>query len=252
MQILLACAKTMTDDAPQVPAPGSMPAFQSNADSLALQMASYTPDELRSLLKVNGAIAKENWLRYQGFFDASTRIAAAFAYDGMVFRRLAPETMSREELLYANDHLFIGSFLYGLLRPLDMINRYRLEGNVELPCAGHKSLFDYWKPILTDWFIEKVKADDGILVNLASNEFKGLFDWKKVERELTVVTPEFKVEKDGKLRTVVIYAKMCRGAMARWILLSRPATIGELTAFDYEGFKCREVKGLTLTFSLSV
>ena len=75
-----------------------------------------------------------------------------------------------------------------------------------------------------------------MLVNLASNEFKDIFDWKKVMREVTVVTPEFKVEKDGRLRTVVIYAKMCRGAMARWIVQNRVADTARLREFTYDGF----------------
>jgi cytoplasmic iron level regulating protein YaaA (DUF328/UPF0246 family) len=189
------------------------------------------------LLHVNRQIAADNWQRYQSFFDESCRQPAVFSYDGMVFQKIAPETMTDDELHYANQHLFIGSFLYGLLRPLDLISKYRLEGNVELPENGGLSMFDYWKPILTDWFIEQVKADDGILMNLASDEFRIIFDWKRVEKELTVISPEFKVEKGGKLKTIVIYTKMCRGAMTRWILQNRITQISDLGSFEYEGYK---------------
>ena len=237
MQILLACAKTMTDNAPSGLPSGTQPAFQDVADRLALQLGEYSLEELQAILHVNRHIAAENRRRYSMFFDSSTRIPAIFAYDGMVFQKLSPETLSNDDLLYANGHLFFGSFLYGLLRPLDLINRYRLEGKVELPCTGHATLFNFWKPILTDWFIEKVKSDDGVLVNLASSEFKDIFDWKRVKKELTVVTPEFKVEKDGKLKTVVMYAKMCRGAMARWIIKNRIADVESLQAFEYEGYR---------------
>ena len=226
----------MTGDVPAGMPVGAEPAFQNIADGLAMHLAGYSPDELQALLRVNRNISQENWLRYQNYADRSTRVPAVFAYDGMVFRKFSPESMSEAELKYADQHLFIGSFLYGLLRPLDMINPYRLEGGVELPCTGQRPLFDYWKPILTDWFISSVKADDGVLVNLASNEFKDIFDWKKVMREVTVVTPEFKVEKDGRLRTVVIYAKMCRGAMARWIVQNRVADTARLREFTYDGF----------------
>lgn len=236
MQILIGCAKIMTGNGDGEVPVCTEPAFQDEADKIAMQLTLYSPDELQVMLRVNRHIAEENWLRYRCFFDGSRRTAAVFSYDGMVFRKLSPATMTNDDLIYMNLHLWIGSFLYGLLRPLDLINRYRLEGDVELSCTGHRPLFDYWKPILTDRFIEAVKADDGILVNLASNEFKEIFDWKMVCRELTVISPEFKVEKDGRLKTVVIYAKMCRGAMARWIVQNRISVPEELSGFEYEGF----------------
>ena len=246
MQILIGCAKTMTDNVRSEAPETTKPAFLDIANRLADQLATYSSDELQAMLHANRQIANENWLRYQEFGLSSTEIPAAYGYDGMVFRKLAPESMSSEDLLYANNHLFIGSFLYGLLRPLDIIHRYRLEGDVELPCAGGESLFNFWKPILTDWFIEKVKADDGILVNLASNEFRNIFDWKRVNKELTVITPEFKVEKDGKLKTVVIYAKMCRGAMARHIIRNRTSDMEQLKDFEFEGFKYESVWNFVL------
>ena len=82
-------------------------------------------------------------------------------------------------------------------------------------------MFDYWKPILTDTFIKEIKAKGGILINLASGEMKDLFDWKRVEQEVQVITPEFQVWKKGKLTTVVVYAKMCRGELTRFIIKNR-------------------------------
>lgn len=237
MQILIGCAKTMTDQVPPVLSGCTVPAFQGEADRLAMELACYSPEELQLLLKVNKRIANENWLRYQNFFDLTMRMPAVFGYDGMVYKKLSPETMDKATLAFANEHLLIGSFLYGLLRPLDLINRYRLEGNVELPCTGYNSLFAFWQSVLTNWFIDKVRVDDGILINLASNEFRSIFDWKRVEKELTVITPEFRVEKAGKLQTVVIYAKMCRGAMARWILQNRVSDTGDLRNFEFDGFR---------------
>lgn len=237
MQILLACAKIMTGTAPREIPFCTEPQFQLQANENAMQMAGYSAEQLQEMLHVNGKIAHEDWQRYQSFFERSTRQPAVFCYDGMVFQKLAPETFTEEELRYANSHLFIGSFLYGLLRPLDKINRYRLEGNVELPDNGGKTMFDFWKPILTEWFIQKVKADDGILINLASDEFRNIFDWRQVKSRLTVITPEFRVEKDGRQKTIVIYTKMCRGAMTRWILQNRLTDITALKDFHYEDFE---------------
>ncbi|NPD82633.1 YaaA family protein [Prevotella sp. PINT] len=236
MQILLACAKIMTGQVPRHLPLTTEPQFQQEANDNALRMARFSREELQEVLNVNKEIATENFLRFQSFFDETARLPAVFSYDGMVFQKLAPENFSYDELQYANEHLLIGSFLYGLLRPLDLVNRYRLEGNVVLPGIG-MTMFDYWKPRLTDWFIEKVKADDGMLVNLASDEFRGLFDWRRVKKELTIVTPQFKVEKAGRLKTIVIYTKMCRGAMAKWILQNRITSPEALKAFEYEGFR---------------
>ena len=222
MQILIACAKLM--DAKGVPALkfATKPTFEREALHNAAQLSQYSVDELQQMLKVMRGVA--------------------MIYDGMVFKKLDLASFTDGELLYANDHLNICSFLYGLLRPLDSINPYRLEGNVELPDNGGVTMTDYWQPILTDYLIAKVKADDGILVNLASEEMKSLFDWKKVSSELTVVSPEFKVDKNGKLRTIVIYAKMCRGAMSRYILKNRITDINSLSSFTYGGFRPIESK----------
>ena len=235
MQILIGCAKIMTGCAPSDISFATEPTFQSQANDNAMQMLNYSVEELCEMLHINRDMALENWKRFRSFHDNSIRQPAAFCYDGMVYQRLAPETLSDSELRYANDHLMISSFLYGILRPLDMINKYRLEGNVILPNNNSKSMFDFWKPILTDWFIKK-KADDGILIYLASDEMRNLFDWKRVKSEVKVITPTFKVDKNGKLKTIVIYTKMCRGAMARYIIKNRITNIDELKSFEYEGF----------------
>jgi cytoplasmic iron level regulating protein YaaA (DUF328/UPF0246 family) len=226
----------MTGCAPSDISFATEPTFQSQANDNAMQMLNYSVEELCEMLHINRDMALENWKRFRSFHDNSIRQPAAFCYDGMVYQRLAPETLSDSELRYANDHLMISSFLYGILRPLDIINKYRLEGNVILPNNNSKSMFDFWKPILTDWFINKIKADDGILIYLASDEMRNLFDWKRVKSEVKVITPTFKVDKNGKLKTIVIYTKMCRGAMARYIIKNRITNIDELKSFEYEGF----------------
>jgi len=235
MQILIGCAKTMTDGV-SFQSSAFIPHFLSDAKILASELACYSAEELQDLLDINPAIARQNWFRYQNFGDAAALRPAISAYDGIVFKKIEPQTLSADDLQFAQSHLFIASFLYGLLRPLDAISPYRLEGKVELPASAPGNLFDYWQPRLTDWFISRIKADDGVLVNLASNEFRNIFDWKKVKKELTVISPDFKMEKDGKPRTVVVYAKMCRGAMTRWIIKNRPTDPSDLLRFNYEGF----------------
>ena len=104
------------------------------------------------------------------------------------------------------------------------------------PATGTENMFDYWRPKLTEELIRRVKADDGTLVNLASNEMRKLFDWKQVCAQLNVISPEFKIESSGKLRTVTVYAKICRGAMTRFIIEQELRDLEGLKLFDGAGF----------------
>lgn len=237
MMTFISCAKTMTDHSKvEVPTTGT-PQFQAEAIQHALGMSRFSAEELERLLRVNSKIAAENYLRFQDFCsEANKALPALLAYTGIVFKRICPQDFTAEDFQYVQEHLRITSFLYGLLRPLDLIKNYRLEGDVRLPEHEGISMFDYWKPILTDEFIKSIKAQGGTLVNLASNEMKDLFDWKRIEQQVRVITPEFQVWKKGKLTTVVIYTKMCRGEMARYIIKNRIEKPEELKSFNWEGF----------------
>ena len=162
---------------------------------------------------------------------------ALAAYTGIVFKRIAPADFTAGDFEYAQAHLNITSFLYGLLRPLDAIRTYRLEGDAVLPGRGDETMFSYWQSRLTDDLLGRIHADDGILVNLASGEMKRLFDWKRVCREARVITPEFRVREGDRLKTVVVYTKMCRGEMTRHILKNRIADPATLRSFEWEGFR---------------
>lgn len=215
----------------------SQPAFGAEAAAMARVLATVEVEEMRQMLHVNTKIAAENVLRYSRFYEEEEpAVPALLAYTGIVFRQVGVEQFTAEDWDYAQHHLFITSFLYGLLRPLDAIRPYRLEGNVRLGEEG-LTRFEYWRPLLTDKLIAAVKADDGVLVNLASAEMKRLFDWKRVCREVRVVTPEFKVMQEGHWRTVVVYSKMCRGQMTRFLLRHQLKTVEELSLYepDIEG-----------------
>lgn len=232
MQILLSCAKTMGHTPAAVPEV-TVPHFQTDAEQTARQLLQLTAADLREALHVNTPIATENARRYAEFFAHTTpEVPALLAYTGIVFKHLRPEHLTITDMAYAQQHLFITSYLYGLLRPLDAIRPYRLEGNVRLPADDDRSRFEHWKPLLTDYLIRAVKADDGVLVNLASAEMKRLFDWRRIAGELNVITPEFKTIKEGRERSIVIYTKMSRGQMARFILKNRLVHPSELAAFE--------------------
>lgn len=244
MQLLLASAKLMHDQSPTLPlAELSEPAFEQEARCFVNDLKAYTPDELQALYQCNETIARQNHARFAAFERESATIPALFAYNGQAYKHLNANTIDLDSLIYAQSHLWIVSFLYGLLRPLDGIHPYRLEGRAELATAGGKTLFEYWRPKLTELLVKAVKADDGCLVWLAPDEFTHLVDWKRLNRELKVVRPVFQVEKDGKRRTQAVWAKTCRGAMARMVLLKRISRPEDLPAFAYEGFHYEPAEG---------
>lgn len=241
MLAFISCAKTMASRCAAVVPEVTVPRFRAEAVQNALEMARYSSPELEKLLRVNAKIAAENRLRFHDFCSEDNHpVPAICAYTGAVFKRILPGDFTTDDFGYAQEHLRITSFLYGLLRPLDGIKPYRLEGDVRLPEKGGISMFDYWKPLLTDYFIEQIKNQGGVLVNLASGEMKDLFDWKRVEAEVHVITPEFQVWKGGQLKTIVIYAKMCRGEMARYIIKNRIENPEGLKTFAWEGFAFNE------------
>lgn len=214
------------------------PVFQKQAERHVLNFLSLTVDDWCEQLHVNREMAAEVWHMYQHFFQQKEqRVPAAFAYNGMVFRKLSAATLTDQQLEYAQEHVLIASFLYGMLRPLDLICPYRLEGKVVLPGSGGANMFAFWKPLLTDFFIRQIKANGGVLVNLASKEMQHMVDWREVKRQVRVISPEFRVWKDGRMRNIVVYTKMCRGAMTRFVLQHQPKDPDELKSFSFEGFQ---------------
>ena len=235
MQILLANAKIMYDRADREPL--STPLFQSVADRLAAEMAQMDVDELARQLDCSRKLAEENWKRYQEFSCANT-MPAMLAYNGQAYKHLKANTLSSDAMEFAQEHVWITCFLYGLLRPMDAIVPYRMEHCVTLEATHDKPVSQFWKDKLTDVLIESVKADDGILLHLSTEEYEHLFDWRRVTEEVNVVHPLFYVRQaDGSLKMQAVWAKSCRGAMVRFILQNRITNPEELRAFSYEGFE---------------
>lgn len=241
MLAFISCAKTMASRCSLAVPSVTTPHFEVEAVRNALEMSQYTAGELEKLLRVNAKIAAENRLRFHDFCSEDNHpMPAICAYTGAVYKRILPKDFTVDDFSYAQEHLRITSFLYGLLRPLDGIKPYRLEGDVHLPEKGGISMFDYWKPLLTDYFISEIRSQGGVLINLASGEMQDLFDWKRIEAEVRVITPEFQVWKGGQLKTIVIYTKMCRGEMVRSIIKNRIENPEDLKAFTWEGFSLDE------------
>ena len=236
MQILLASAKIMNSATTVHTSDTHLPRFQKEAGQLALELGELSVEDLAKTIPCNEKIALENKLRYQDFFNEESFIPALLAYYGQAYKCLKAQDFSQEDFRYADKHLWITSFLYGLLRPLDLIHPYRLEGKAKLPSAEGKNMFAYWKPHLTDILIETVKADDGILVHLATEEFQHLFDWKRLLKEVHVIQPLFMVDQGIRLKAVSVYAKSCRGAMTSYILRNQLTSPYNLLGFEYDNF----------------
>ena len=238
MQIILASAKIMNDRLKSIPDISlSIPRFQNEAEAFAKDMAQYSTETIAEILGCSMQIAAQNKLRFMQFFEDKPKLPAILAYHGQAYKHLKAEILTADDLNYSQGKLWITSFLYGLLRPLDGIQPYRMEGNVELPSGEGQNMFGFWKNRLTDVLIDSVKADDGILIHLATEEYQHLFDWQRVRKEARVIQPLFYVRKGNDLKIQAVWAKTCRGAMTRFIIQNRITNPDDLAGFSYEDFE---------------
>lgn len=243
MLILLSSAKTMTGSSKtKIPA-ATLPQFAREANEIILQMTAYASNELGKLLKVSPRLALENYNRFQEFHSEECKaLQAILAYTGVVYKHMNPSTFSEADFLFAQEHLRFVSACYGLLRPLDGIKPYRIEYDIKLPELGDGNMYVYWRNRQTEFLIDNIKERGGLLVNLASMDIQPSFHWKKVEEAVRIITPEFKIWKNGVATTIVIYTKMARGRMSRYVIDHRITDPESLKAFSWEGFRyCEEL-----------
>ena len=237
MQIILANAKIMNSQWETAVPITTEPRFKREAEAFARELGTYPVEELAAILSCNSKIAAGNRLRFQSFTVKEELVPAILAYNGQAYKYLKASEFNTEDFTFAQQHLLILSFLYGMLKPLDLIHPYRIEERSQLLSANGKSLADFWKALLTDVLIVTVKADDGVLVHLATTEYEHLFNWKRVCSEVTVIRPLFMVDKGVELKTVTVHAKSCRGAMARYIICNRITEPEQLKGFTLNGYK---------------
>lgn len=243
MQIILASAKIMRQQVDVTPPITSRPLFQQSVAQFAVELSQMPPADLAKALHCSKDIALENHQRYQRFFNEAERLPAVLAYFGQAYKYLNAHDFGNGDYQFAQEHLTLLSFLYGMLRPLDAIHPYRLEGKVKLQATSGLTLFDWWKDQLTNVLIERVKADDGILLHLATAEFEHLFHWKRVEQQVTVIKPLFLVDKGLEYKVVSMYAKGCRGAMARYVIKNKLTRQESLRCFSVDGFEYKPNMG---------
>lgn len=238
MQILLSPAKTMDmNPLPDMPQ-GFPPRFEKEARLLASGISGYSRSQLQLLLQISNKLTDLNYRRYQQFESAASPVKPAIlAYTGTVFRHIRPQNFTPEDYAYAQQHICIISTLYGLLRPLDLIKAYRLTYKIKIKGIAEENLYDFWRPKLTAPLLQKVKKDDNILINLASLDIQDALDMEKLDREIRLITPEFKEYKNGKYETIRTYAKMARGEMTRYLLLKRIRQPEDIKKFQWDGFR---------------
>ncbi len=190
--------------------------------------------EIQDLMKVSSKIAELNAERFHQWglpFDKSNAKAALYAFKGDVYTGLDADTLSEDDLDFAQNHLSILSGLYGLLRPLDLMQAYRLEMGTKFVNTGGKNLYEFWGDKITK---EINTREQKYIINLASNEyFKAV---KKKDLNAEIITPVFKDEKNGTLKIISFYAKKARGMMTRFIIQNRIENVEEIKNFNLDRY----------------
>lgn len=237
MLIVLSPAKRLDFTEPHPDLPASERRFLDDTANLSRTARARTVAELRRLMSISDDLARLNRERFQAFDASSTGgVQAAFAFAGDVYEGLKARELNQPSLVWAQDHLRILSGFYGLLRPLDRIQPYRLEMGARLKTRRGSSLYDFWGDRLS----KQLNADaegqaDPTLINLASQEYFGAVDARALK--LPVVTPHFRESKDGESRIISFFAKKARGGMARFAIDEQIERAQDLKAFDRDGYR---------------
>ena len=233
MLVVISPAKKL-DMRPYDSVASTQPAFHQNAAELAAIMRKHSVDELQSLMGISESLAKLNANRFAQF-GAQEKKPAALAFAGDTYTGLEAATLEPEEMLWAQSHLRVLSGLYGILRPLDAIEPYRLEMGSQLKTKRGKSLYCYWGSKISEALNEQAtKTGSKLIVNCASQEYFGAVDLNSLR--IPVVTPVFMEWRDGRAKIVSFYAKKARGAMARFIVQNRLQDTDQLQEFNAGGY----------------
>lgn len=239
MLSVISPAKTLDFETLSTTKQVTQPAFLEQSQALIDILRDYSPQQISELMGISDKLAGLNAARFEEWqppFTLSNAKPAAQAFQGDVYTGLQAERFSAAENRYAQSHLRILSGLYGLLRPLDLIQAYRLEMGTKLANQAGKDLYTYWKPVLTPALNEAI-ADSGskVLVNLASNEYFKAVDVKQLDAR--VITPVFKDEKNGTFKIISFYAKKARGLMSAWLIQHQISKPEQLKNFDVAGYR---------------
>lgn len=236
MKIVISPAKSLDFESELPHRQFTEPQFLKQAATIQRTLKKKKPRALMQLMDISDKLAELNWQRNQDWhlpFTKENARPAVYAFDGDVYQGLDVYSLAEGKLGDLQDKLRILSGLYGLLRPFDLIQPYRLEMGTGIAIGKNKNLYEYWKKTITKALNSELKKDE-LFVNLASAEYFNAVDAKALK--VPVITPEFKEYKDGQLKMISFFAKKARGMMVRYILENNAQTINDLKGFNYEGY----------------
>jgi cytoplasmic iron level regulating protein YaaA (DUF328/UPF0246 family) len=238
MLIVISPAKTLDYETPPSLKAFSQPQYLDQSQLLIDKLRKQSANKLEKLMKISPALCELNKERYQQWqppFDVDNAKQAVYAFKGDVYIGLEAESMGKKDIDWAQQHLRILSGLYGLLRPLDLMQPYRLEMGTSLKTRRGKNLYEFWNKRITDGLNQQLEEiDSHHLINLASNEYYKSVKPSHLNAE--VITPAFLDWKNGEYKMIGFFAKKARGSMSAWIIRNRVKDINKLPEFDADGY----------------
>jgi cytoplasmic iron level regulating protein YaaA (DUF328/UPF0246 family) len=240
LKVLLSPAKSISKEPVLFGSP-TRPIHEKMAVDLIAVLKKKTPQELQDLMSISPALSDLNWSRYQDWNPLQSNsnvMQPAMAFTGEVYKGFDATSFDEEDYAFAQQTIKIISGLYGFLRPLDGIAPYRLEMGTKLKIdKSSKNLYEYWREMLTESMISELNSDD-VVLNLASLEYAKAINFKAISNK--IITPVFKDFKNGKLKTIMMYAKRARGSMARAIVKKRIDKPNDLKLLEIDGYSYDE------------
>lgn len=240
MKMVISPAKSLNFESKLPTDENTNPCFLAEASRINELLKEKSPAELCQLMKLSNKLGDLNWARNQNFkipFNHSNARPAVYAFDGDVYTGIDVYTLAHKKIKILQDRLRILSGLYGVLKPLDLIQPYRLEMGTKFSVDNNKNLYDFWKQKITEFLNNELKEEE-LFVNLASNEYFSAIDAKALKTK--IITPQFKDFKNGKLKMISFFAKKARGMMVRYLLEAETVTADTLMGFDYGGYAYSE------------
>lgn len=242
MLLVISPAKNLDYETPAKTKQKSEPDFLDDAQALIEELRDLAPQDISKLMSISDKLGVLNYDRYQQWstpFTEDNAKQAMLAFNGDVYTGLDAENFKADDFKFAQKHLRILSGLYGLLRPLDLMQAYRLEMGTKFENQRGKNLYEFWGDIITDALNKQLKTlKSDVLVNLASNEYFKSVKPKNLNAE--VITPVFKDWKGDKYKIISFYAKKARGLMCQYAVKNRITDAEKLKGFDLEGYAYNE------------
>ena len=239
MLIVVSPAKTLDYESPLPTSEYTKPALLKHSQLLINRLRDFSALDLSELMHISSKIAELNFERNHQWkkpFTPKNARPSMFAFKGDVYTGLDAYSMTPQNIEFAQQHLRILSGLYGLLRPLDLMQPYRLEMGTKLSTSSGKNLYEFWNGVITDAINKQMKAiGSDHLVNLASNEYFKSVQAKKIKGD--VITPIFKDYKNGQYKIISFYAKKARGLMSRFIIDNEITDVEAIKDFDSAGYE---------------